>query len=315
MTTSVSIASSSGKQTLFYGGEQESFFDTLALVNWRHGIDVLTNVRAIRDPQDREALVESFWQTDDFAFLTSMGAEIDFLASTASETLIANSKWRQTTSADTYLELFRTAGQGEALNTPFQVQLFLNHLGVDAALSPKQPTINFAIVEGAHRQVVLRNIQDFWLQISNTLEGGATFTTAFAIQNYVQKSLVVWLQIRARTVVVFSLPAPKLAPSTHEWVHSFALLTGISPPAQASEEGTIGVRYTQRPRAVEDYRDFHYRQTDRGCCARSRRPRCSGRNRKARGTTNRYFVGRDNPRRSAFRRSWANCQNARCQTA
>ncbi len=297
------------------------FFDTLALLEWRHGIDVLTNVRTARDSQDREALIEGFWKTDDFAFLTSMAAEIDFLASTATGTLIADSTWRQATSADTYLELFRSAGRGEALNTSFQVQLFLKHLGADATLCIIGQTqrsgtaANVAIVDGGHRQFALRNIQDFWLEISNALEGNETFTSAFEIQNYVQKNLVAWVQVRARTVVVFSLPVPKLAPSTHEWVHSFALWTGISPPAQASETDIIGVRYAQRPKAEEYYRDFHCRQTDRGGCATTHRPRRSGRNSRAGCSPDRHFVSSCNLGRGAFRWSWADCQDAQYQAA
>jgi hypothetical protein len=319
MTTSIAI--SMGERAFLFAGDRVPFFDTLALLDWRHSTDVLTNVRAVRDSQASEPEIERFRKTDDFAFLTSMAAEIDFLASTATGTLIATSIWRQSTSVDAYLELFRSAGQGEALNTPFQVQLFLDHLGVDATLciigktQRSGATANVAIVDGGHRQFVLRNIQDFWLEISNTLEGNKPFTSAFEIQNYVQKNFVAWVQVRARTLVLFSLPVPKFAPSTHDWVHSFVLWTGISPPAEVSESDVIDVRCAQKPRAKGNYRDFLCRQKDRTGGARTRRSRSSQKNCGKRCSQNRYFVGRRKVGRGAFRRSWANCQDAWYQAA
>ena len=257
-----------------------------------------------------------------------MAAEIDFLASTAGETIAASCKWNQVTSIDSYLDLIQSAAEGKALNTAFQLHSFLSLVGVSGSPcvklqtgSPLQgqiPLLPNQLVRygGASCYLVVSgSLQDFWIGINNTLEGNIEITSVFDLLTLVRESLNPKVEIRACPLFIFSLAAPEFAPSTYEWVHGFALWTGISPPAEASGSDVIDVRYAQKPRAMENYRDFLRRQKDRTGGARTRRSRSSRRNCGTRCSQNRYFEGCRNFGRNAFRRLWANCQDASYQAA
>jgi hypothetical protein len=228
--------------------------------------------------------------------------------------IVATCKWNQATSADSYVDLIQSAALGEALSTPFQLQLFLNLLGVNApAYGQAFPLAqDFRACDEAHQQVtVVKVMSDLWREIGNTLAGNETFESVFDVLNLVRDNLSAKLRVRTRPGIVLSVLLLRPAPSTHEWVHGFALRTGISPPLQASETDAIAVRCPRPCKAKEDFREFLHRQKDRRDCAWTRGSRHSGRNSSARRPPNRYSIGRRDLGRGAFRRSWANCQDAR----
>lgn len=331
MTASIAINSG---QNLVCSGDQKSFFDQLALLEWRHSTDVLKNVREVRRGLSSgitEAAITlsafDLFDAADFKALASLANKLDYKATTATGAIVATCNWNQSTSVDNYLDLFEAAAQGKALNTPFQFQSFLNSIGVDGypgsglpiAIAKERRISLYAddlvIMDGGHcYQGVSESLQDIWIQINYAIKSDDTVTSAFEILNLVRENLITKIKIRRRRLSPMMLVVPNLAPSTHEWVHCFVLWTGISPPEQVSVD-VIGVRSTQKPTSVEKECDIFCRREDRSSSARSRRPRYTGRNRRARRSTNRHFVGRRKPRRGAVRWSWANCQNARCQAA
>ncbi len=308
---------------------QQPFFDTLALLEWRHSTDVLQAVRKAKRGQCEIAPAEVTWAQCDFDFLASMGDQIDLFASSATDTLIVGAKWNQFASVDSYLDLFQSAAQGKVLNTQFQFQTFLNFLGINATPyvgtrtnilgDVKRPAImdgGFYISDGGHQYfALLPSIQDFWIEISDALEGNESIKSPLDVLKIVGENLRPKVRVKILHLILLPLLASKLAPSTRDWVHEFVLWTGISPPAEASETDAMGVCNAQRPNTEEDYRDFLFRQQDCPDRARRRRTRRSERSRKTGCSTNRHFVSSRNAGRGAFRRSWANCQDASHQAA
>jgi hypothetical protein len=309
-----------------YVSPSHTFFDQLALIDWRHGSDVLSNVREARNSS---AIGRDSWEkSDDFKFLASMAEEIDFLASTAKGTIAVSCKWNQNASFDSFLGLFQSAARGKALNTRFQFHSFLSLMGVSGASFIELPADNLQqrqislfpdqllILSGGHCHLAMsRSLQDIWVDINTALEENVEITSVFDLLNLVRDNLISKIEIRALTQFISILVTPELAPSTREWVHGFVLWTGISPPAEVSGSDVIDVRCAQKPRAMENYRDFLCRQKNRTGGARTRRSRSSRRNCGTRCSQNRYFESRRNFGRNAFRRSWANCQDAWYQAA
>jgi hypothetical protein len=261
----------------------------------------------------------------DFVPITSVDNGFDYFASTATEAIIASCKWYQSASIDSYIGLIRSAALGTALHTPFQLRSFLDFLGVNAPAYVLRntsiigiqafPAVNyFRIHDGACQQaIVVEVVPDFWREIGDTLANDKA--SAFDIQNLVRDNLRAKLRVRTRLLIALATSVREQAPSTHEWVHSFVLWTGISPPVEVSGSDVIDVHCAQKPRPVENYRDFLCRQKDRTGGARTRHSRSSRRNCSTRRSQNRHFVGCRNFGRGAFRRAWANCQDAWYQAA
>jgi hypothetical protein len=299
---------------VFACSENNRFFDTLALLGWRHSSAVQANVREAKGAQHTPHRVEVASTQSDFDFLVSMRHEIDFLATTATETIGLG----KTTSVDTYLQLFQRAAEGRVLNTSHQINLFFDHIGInDARLTDdaRGQTTNLALIDGNHRCLALRQILTFWREIGEEFRDAREFSSESEFLSAVRVKFSIWLQDHARFLIVYQFSVWNSAPSTHEWVHGFVLWTGISPPAEVSETDAIRARNAQRPNSVEDYRDFLCRQDDRPGRARNRHARRSERNSNAGCSANPYFVGSRNFGRGAFRRSWANCQDASHQAA
>ena len=175
--------------------------------------------------------------------------------------------------------------------------------------------IPLSIMDGGHCYFALDlKFQDFWTDVTYKLEADETITSAFDVLNVVRSSLVAKVKVRARPFRLFSLTIPETAPSTHDWVHGFALWTGISPPASA-RDADINVHRALRPIAMENDREFLCRQEDRGCCTSMRRTRRSRRNRQTRHPSDRHPSGSRNLRRDAFRRTRTDRENAWQQAA
>jgi hypothetical protein len=309
-----------------YISPSHTFFDQLALIDWRHGSDVLSNVREARNSP---AIDRDSWEkSDDFKFLASMAEEIDFLASTAKGTIAVSCKWNQNTSFDNFLGLFQSAARGKALNTRFQFHSFLSMMGASGTSFIELPADNLQqrqislfpdqllVLSGGRCHLAMSgSLQDIWVDINTALEENVEITSVFDLLTLVRDNLISKIEIRALTQFISILVAPELAPSTREWVHGFVLWTGISPPAQVSEADTIDVRCSRRPKSVENKRDTFCRQENSTIGARARQSQDSERNRRARCSPNRYFGGGNNLGRGAFRRSWANCQDAWYQAA
>lgn len=322
---------------------QRSIFDTLVLINWRHSAEMLQAVREAKRGQDQTASAEATirqWDFDylasngdDFDFLASMADEIDFLGSAAKNTIITRYNWDRTNSVESYVDLFRFAAQGEALNTQSQFWSLLSFVGINnnpSCILPDtflpntkliqihelMPEVDFTAYDDRYRQLdVIWVAPRFWNKISETIGCGEAFNSSIDLLKLVRNSLLLKVRVRTRLRVTVSAFAPGITASTHMWVHSFVLWTGISPPAEAPDVDIVDVRYAQGLNASEEYRDFLCRQTNRGRCARTHRSRCSGRNRRAGCPTNRHLGSCRNLGRGALRRSWPNRQDAPHQAA
>jgi len=323
---------------------KRSIFEQLAHIEWRHSADVIANVREVRIALDANALSEVTWAPNDYGFTAALPngldlfgaidnrapckyslAQIDLLATTAKEAIAANYYWHQTTSLENYLDLFRSAADGKALNTEFQFRSFLNFAGIgisacnlrsiivsDVRLNVSNST--YGICDGGHSLSTPLNLQYFWSEISDTLKSKRAIGSAFEVFRIVRDTLRSQVRFRTRPLIVHSVAEPILAPSTHEWVHGYVLWTGISPPERVSDADT-NVRWLQKSISKENESEYFRRQEDRPGCTRMRRSRNPRRGRNASRSSNRHLACRHGLGRGAFRRSWANCQNARYQAA
>lgn len=302
-------------------GDSKNFFETLALLQWRHSGAVLADVRETKRAAGATREKGLPASQIDLDFLTSMGDQIDLLTTAATSTIVASREWEQFASADTYLELFRLAEQGKALNTSFQFHSFLNFVGLSNSsvigfdiFNLRAPDAVEDFTVGPPCYFVPTNIQDFWSDVRSKIETSEDCVTAFDILGFVRSSLIAKVRIRTRRLNAFTLSVPKSAPSTREWVHRFVLWTGISPPAQASEVDTIDVQ-TQKLIAEDKYRELFCRQEDRRHRARAPCSRRSGRSSKARRSPDRYLKGGRKLGGDALCGAWTRWQAASQQAA
>jgi hypothetical protein len=295
----MSVAVSSLKYALF-SGDKSDFFDTLALLKWRHSRAVLADVREAKRATHKPREIGPLVTQSDLDFLSSMRDQFDLFSTTATGTIVASCKSEQVTCPDNYLELFRLAEQGKALNTSFQFHSFLNFLGANNSYVVGRPlnildlrpskASPYHIIDGQHCYFVLSDIQDFWVDVRSAVEANEDCVSTFDILRFVRSNLLTKIKVKTRRSNAFTLTAPKSAPFTHEWVHGFVLWTGISPPAQASEIDIVDVNQTQRLRAKENRHELFYRQENRSCRARARRARHSGRSSETRSSSNRHLI-------------------------
>jgi hypothetical protein len=272
------------------------------------------------------ALDDASWaRCFDLSFQTT--GQSCFFASTSTDTLTSSSNFAQIASVDSYRELFRAAVEGNALNTSFQFQTFLNFLDVDLTLERtwslfdidvginRQAIADFVICNG-ERRLSWENIHAIWTDVDAQLSQTGRFASGFEVVQYLRERISANSSLRTTCVVVsYKNVAPSWAPSTHEWVHSFVLWTGISPPVEDSDMDANCVCNTQRSKSQENYRDFLFRQEDRPRRPRVRRARSSKPSSKTGCSTNRYLVGRLKVRRSPVRRTRSYRQKDRHEAA
>lgn len=318
---SVVIATATS-QMIALAGDQSRFFDTLALLDWRHSPEVLSNVREAKQLQEQSICSEptcppvNHASSRSITCLRPLNSDLDFF-STAS-TGIALETRAQGIPVDVYLDLIKRAAEGHVLNTPYQLGLFLDHLGIDDPFLNDDgwfSTINFNVADGNHRRLAIRDTLRFWNEIHEDFGGSRKFSSRLEFLVVFKARISTWLKRNARFAIVFQHSVPRYAPSTHDWVHGFSLVTGVSPPAEASVEDVPDIRCKQKPKSMEKRRDFFCGQEDGTGGARSPRSGNPRRNRNTRRPQDRHSAGDYSLGRSALRRSWANCQEARCQTA
>lgn len=316
----------------FFLSFSKTYFEAAAHLAWRHSKDFADSKIKVSDVTEVQvapslgmtgAVSSTF--VNDFEVLKSSIDECDFRATTAKGTLVASYRWNEATSVDNYLELFRSAGQGKALATQHQFRMFFDWLYLDQTSQHYEKitgvSVNIGsaptIIDGQHRIIYLDDSLQFWNEIHTDLvQRIDSFTTALDVLKYVREKI--WTKTRLRTAfrcVVSRNASSDFAPSTCDWIHSFALLTGISPPKKASVADVISILRAQKPISLEKQRDVFCRQENRAGGARSPRSGSSGRNSNARCSQNRHSAGNHSFGRGTFRRSWANCKDARYQTA
>lgn len=317
-----------------------SFFDQLALLKWRHSLDVIKAAKDFKYTAESGMTASSvIWlentfnsdasASDDEIILSSATFNFNPYTSTARETILTSRNWNQVTSVDTYIDLFRSAGQGQALSTQYQFQLFLGLLDVDLRL--EQPTRIFSeavhisgrtrsdlvISDGQHRTVYIPDYRDFWTNIHTKLTQQIDrFASVFDILRYIRRQIISNAKVKARPARVKSKNAAfSFAPSSHEWIHGFVLLTGVSPPTQASEIDAGYANPAGRLGAKEKCHGLFCRQEDRADRARLRRTRRSGRSGEARCSPNRYRISSRKAGGNSLRGAWAHCEAASQQAA
>lgn len=255
--------------------------------------------------------------------------EIDLSLSTSFGTTFVQIKRPQAIVVDEFIDLFRAAAEGNAFGTQHQFQLLLDFLDVDPTFERRRTILNsidininrqalsdFVVWDGRQRLVSVSDLQRLWTDIDAHLNQFGKFASLFDVLSFVREQVSANIPLRTRSVPIKrKILTLTWAPSTCEWVHSFVLWTGISPPAKASETEAINIFCFQRPKTVENYRDYVCRQEDRQRCAERPRTWGSGQNSQACRASNRHFICGRKVGRSALRRSWANCQGAAYQAA
>jgi hypothetical protein len=273
------------------------------------------------------ALADASWVGCNFDLSSHTSGQFSFFTSTSADTLAFSSNFAQISSVDSYRALFRAAVDGKALNTFFQFQNFLNFLDIDLTLERtrslfdidiginQQAITDFVICNG-ERRLSWQDIHAIWADVDAQLSLTGRFESGFEVAQYVREQISTKPSLPTPCVVVsHKKVALPWVPSTHEWVHSFVLPTGVSPPVEGSDMDANRVRNAQRPKTAEHYRDFLFGQENRPRRPRIGRTRGSKPSSKTGCSTARYLVGRVKLGRGPFRRTRSYRQDDRYQAA